>query len=103
MLRLYARALKGKRARGERPQKRGHNISIIGAISWEKVLAKANIYGAVDGVTFEAFILKEVVPLLWKGACVIMDNAKIPKKQKWWEKLLKKWELVSYFYRKINN
>lgn len=77
MLRLYARALKGKRARGERPQKLGRNISINWAISWEKVLAKAKIYGAVDGVTFEAFIVKEVVPLLWNGACVIMDNAKI--------------------------
>jgi hypothetical protein len=32
MLRLYARALKGKRAREEKLQKRGQNISIIGAI-----------------------------------------------------------------------
>jgi transposase len=77
MIRLYARALKGTRARGERPQKRGKNISIIGALSLEKVLAKANIYGAVDGVTFEAFIVKELVPKLWKDACVVMDNAKI--------------------------
>ena len=23
------------------------------------------------------FIVKEVVPLLWKGACVLMDNSKI--------------------------
>ena len=36
MLRLYARALKGQRARGEKPQKRGQNISIIGAISERK-------------------------------------------------------------------
>jgi transposase len=77
MIRLYARALKGTRARGERPQKRGKNISIIGALSLEKVLAKANIYGAVDGVTFEAFIVQELVPKLWKDACVVMDNAKI--------------------------
>ena len=77
MLRLYARSLRGTRARGEKPQKRGKNISIIGALSLEKVLAKANIYGAVDGVTFEAFIVKELVPKLWVGACVVMDNAKI--------------------------
>ncbi len=77
MLRLDARSLKGTRARGERPQKRGQNLSVIGAISWEKVWAKANIYGAVDGVTLEAFIVKEVVPSLLTGACVIMDNAKI--------------------------
>jgi transposase len=36
-----------------------------------------NIYGAVNGITFEAFILRELVPKLWKGACVIMDYAKI--------------------------
>lgn len=77
MLRLYARSLKGTRARGERPQKRGKNISMIGALSLEKVLAITNIYGAVDGVTFESFIVKELLPKLWKGACVVMDNAKI--------------------------
>ena len=40
-------------------------------------MASRNIYGAVNGITFEAFILKELVPKLWKGACVIMDKAKI--------------------------
>jgi transposase len=79
MLRLYARSLKGTRARGKKPQKRGRNISMIGALSVEKVLGKANIYGAVDGVTFEGFIVKELVPNLWEGACVVMDNAKIHK------------------------
>ena len=77
MVRLYARALKGKRARGEKPQKRGKNISLIAALSLEKVLVSRNIYGAVDGITFEAFIVRDLVPLLWKDACVVMDNAKI--------------------------
>jgi transposase len=76
MVRLYGRALRGKRARGEKPQKRGKNVSIIGALGLEKVLAKAVIYGGVDGATFEGFISK-LVPKLWKGACVVMDNAKI--------------------------
>lgn len=77
MLRLYARSLKGRRARGEKPQKRGKNISIISALSLDKVLATKNIYGSVDGITFEAFILTELVPKLWKDACVVMDNARI--------------------------
>ncbi len=77
MLRLYARALKGQRARGVKPQKRGRNISIISALSLEKLLASSNIYGSVDGVTFEAFIVKELVPKLWENACVVMDNARI--------------------------
>ena len=77
MLRLYARSLKGTRARGEKPQKRGKNISIISALSLDKVLATKNIYGSVDGITFEAFSLTELVPKLWKDACVVMDNARI--------------------------
>ncbi len=77
LIRLYARALKGERARGERPQKRGRNISLLSALSLEEVLASSNIYGAVDGITFEAFIATKLVPKLWKNACVVMDNAKI--------------------------
>ena len=77
MVRLYARALKGKRARGEKPQKRGRNISLVTALSIREVLACVNIYGAVDGVTFEAFVVQELIPKLWKNACVVMDNAKI--------------------------
>lgn len=33
LVRLYARALRGQRARGTRPQKRGKNVSLIGAIA----------------------------------------------------------------------
>lgn len=77
MVRLYARALKGKRARGEKPQKRGRNISLIGALSVTELIASARIYGAVDGVTFEAFVVKKLIPKLGENACVVMDNAKI--------------------------
>jgi transposase len=77
MIRLYARAIIGQRARGTKPQKRGRNISLLTALSLEKVVASSNIYGAVDGVTFEAFIAKELVPKLWENATVVMDNAKI--------------------------
>lgn len=77
MVRLYARALKGKRARGEKPQKRGRNISLIGALSVKELLASSRIYGAIDGVTFEAFIVQKLIPKLWENACVVLDNAKI--------------------------
>ena len=33
LVRLYARAIKGKRVRGAKPQKRGKNISMIGAVA----------------------------------------------------------------------
>jgi transposase len=80
MVRLYARALKGKRAYGTRPQKRGKNVSMVGAITLKEVLTFFNVLGAIDGVTFEAFIIRKLVPKLWKGACVILDNCSVHKK-----------------------
>ena len=77
MTRLFARAPKGQRARGKRPNKRGKNVSLIGAISLKGVITQLPILGSVDGLTFEAFISQKLVPKLWKGACVILDNCTI--------------------------
>ena len=77
LVRLYARALKGKRARGAKPQKRGKNISMIGAVALKGIIASVNVYGASNGITFEAFVVNKLVPQLWKGACVVLDNSTI--------------------------
>lgn len=79
MVRLYARALKGKRAYGTRPQKRGKNVSMISALTLIGVLTFFNVLGATDGITFVAFIVRKLVPKLWKGACVVLDNCSIHK------------------------
>jgi len=79
LTRLFARAPKGQRAYGQRPQKRGKNVSLIGAISLSGVVTQINLLGSVDGLTFEAFIAQKLVPQLWVGACVIMDNCSIHK------------------------
>jgi transposase len=72
--RLRARAPKGRRAHGKRPSKRGKRVSILSAISLKKVVTYSSLIGSIDGLTFEAFISQRLVPQLWKGACVIMDN-----------------------------
>jgi transposase len=77
MVRLYARSLKGSRSQGSKPNRRGRNVSIIGAISVNEVLTSVNLKGTTDGITFEAFIIRKLVPKLWKGACVVMDNCTI--------------------------
>ncbi|MBV5262409.1 IS630 family transposase [Synechococcus moorigangaii CMS01] len=79
LTRLRGRAPKGKRAHGKRPSKRGKRVSMISAISLEKVLTNVNLLGSSDGLTFEAFIHRQLVPQLWQGACVIMDNCSIHK------------------------
>lgn len=70
---------RGHRARGLRPHHRGKNVSMIGAISIKEVVASVNLLGGTDGITFEAFIVQKLVPKLWRGACVLMDNASIHK------------------------
>jgi hypothetical protein len=79
MVKLYARALKGKRAYGTRPQKRGKNVSMVSAITLKEVLTFFNVLGATDRITFEAFIVRKLVPKLGKGACVVLDNPSIYK------------------------
>jgi transposase len=76
MERWYARSLRGERARGKKPNKRGKNVSLLSALSLEKLVASTQISGSVDGTTFEAFISQQLVPNLWENACVVMDNAK---------------------------
>jgi len=78
MVRLYARFLKGSRTQVQKPNKRGRNVSIIGAISVNKILTSVNFIGTTDAIRFEAFIIRKLVPKLGKGACVVMDNCTIP-------------------------
>lgn len=77
MTRTHARSVKGRRAYSSCPLKKGENVSIIAAISKDKVLASINILGAVNGIIFEAFIIRKLIPQLWKGAVVTMDNCPI--------------------------
>lgn len=77
LTRLRARSPKGRRAHGRRPNKRGKRVSILSVISLGEVMTYANLIGSIDGLTFEAFISQKLVPKLWKGACVILDNCSI--------------------------
>lgn len=77
MIRLYARSPKGQRAVGERPQKRGQNISIIDALTLRGAIALTAIFGAMDGLTFEAYLIRRVISHLWPGACLIVDQSSI--------------------------
>lgn len=79
LVRLFARSLKGQRAHNKRPQARGKNVSVIGAIGLKGIIAEISLLGATDGLTFEAFISQKLVPHLWQGACVVMDNYSIHK------------------------
>lgn len=74
MTRRYARAEKGKRAYGKCPYNRGRNITLIGAISLDAFLAPFTFEGWTNQEAFLTYITKVLVPQLWSGACVVMDN-----------------------------
>lgn len=74
MIRLYARAKKGERARGKRPKKRGKRVSTIGALGYQGMIISFNISGTLNRITFEAFVSRKLVPKLKKGDYVILDN-----------------------------
>jgi len=74
MIRHYARAKKGKRAYGKCPYNRGKNITLIGAISVSAFLAPFTFEGWTNQEAFLTYITEVLVPQLWSGACVVMDN-----------------------------
>jgi transposase len=74
IVRFYARALQGERATGERPEKQGGNVTLIGAMSLNGIVAALSLDGGINGDVFKYFIEYILVPNLWMGACVVMDN-----------------------------
>lgn len=49
-------------------------MSVIGGISIRKVLAVMTLDGSMDGAAFKVFIERFLIPQLWVGAVVVMDN-----------------------------
>lgn len=74
MTRLYGRAKSGERVHDCCPRKRGENISLIGALSMDGLIATMSIPGSVNTDVFLTYIREILVPQLWVGATVVMDN-----------------------------
>ncbi len=72
--RTHARAAPGERAYDYKPFDRGSKVSVIGAISVSKVLAVMTLNDSMDSAAFQVYVSKCLVPQLWKGAVVVMDN-----------------------------
>lgn len=82
LTRLYARAPRGKRARGIIPRKRGKNVTMITDLSLHGLGEAFMIDGAVNGDLFEAYIEHIFVPTLSSGEIVMMDNLSAHKGKK---------------------
>jgi transposase len=49
-------------------------VTVIGEISLKKVLAVMTLDGSMNGKAFQVFVEKCLLPQLWEGAVVVMDN-----------------------------
>lgn len=76
-IRSYARSPQGQRAYGSSYPKGRQNVSIIGAISLQGMVASYHVLGTNDGLTFEAYVARILVPNLRAGQVVVMDNCSI--------------------------
>ena len=93
LIRTHARAAPGERAYDHKPCGmqspalvpefdsgtgsdfyRGSKVSVIGAITVSKVLAIMTLDDSMDAAAFKVYVSECLVPQLWKGAVVVMDN-----------------------------
>ena len=72
--RLWARSPRGLRAFGATPRNWGENVSILSALSLRGTLASMHVAGSTDGEVFLSYVRQVLVPELWPGAVVVMDN-----------------------------
>ena len=74
MTRTHARSPVNTRAFGHAPRNWGRNVSILGALSLRGPLEAMCVSGATDGPVFLTYLKEVLVPQLWPGAVVVMDN-----------------------------
>jgi transposase len=79
MTRLYGRSPQGQRAYGSAPRNYGPNVSVLGALSLGGLLTSGHVEGAIDGELFQLFVARALVPVLWPGAVVVIDNLSLHK------------------------
>ena len=77
MSRLCARAVDGERAVGSVPGTKGENVSLVGALSIRGLVAAMTVPGSINTEAFVIYLTQVLVPQLWKGAIVVMDNLKV--------------------------
>ena len=56
------------------PGNSGQNISLIGGLSLDGLIATMSIPGSVNTDVFLTYIQKVLAPQLWAGSIVLMDN-----------------------------
>lgn len=79
MARPRGRSYKGQRVYDIKPFYRGRRVTVVGAISQTSILAMQTLGKSMKGEDFKHFVAQHLVPKLWPGAVVVMDNLKAHK------------------------
>ncbi|MEH1868991.1 MAG: transposase [Nostoc sp.] len=74
MTRRFARSPQGSRAYSDSPNARGKNVTMIGAMSTQGIIAAMTFTGGTNASAFQTYVTQVLVPSLWPGATVVMDN-----------------------------
>ncbi|WP_190240964.1 transposase [Nostoc sp. 'Peltigera membranacea cyanobiont' 210A] len=74
---MFARAVNGERAVGSIPGNKGRNVSLVGALNLDGLIAAMTVPGSINTEVFLTYITQVLAPQLWKGAIVVMDNLKV--------------------------
>ena len=75
----YGWAIRGERLVDRRPACRGKNLSVVGAIREDRVLCHEKFEGALNGDRWLHFVAKTLVPHLYPGDIVVVDNLRVHK------------------------
>jgi len=75
----FARAPRGKRARGRAPRNWGRNVTLISSISLAGAGPSFSVEGSSDGESFGLYLRSVLCPTLKRGQIVVMDNLSVHK------------------------
>jgi transposase len=79
MTKTHARAKRGKRVHASTPSTRGPNITMMAALKLTGISASMAIEGSMDGIVFQEFINKILLPTINPGDVIILDNLNVHK------------------------
>lgn len=79
--RPMARSPQGQRAYALKPFYRGQRVTVVGAITQNRILALKVLDHSLKADDFRSFIQEDLAPQLWPGAVVVMDNLATHKVQ----------------------
>jgi len=74
MARHYARSPQGERVHTSKPVNKGQNMTVLGALSLEGIMAAMTVEGSTDAQVFLTSVKTILVPALRPGQVVFMDN-----------------------------